>query len=156
MFLNRTKCPSSTDVIQLRDIEDELRKINELGSEYEKRLDAKEEKLTATIKQDEAIGAAVKEKIKNLEGKLTHRMPFEVRYPIGEFSGIPTFPFRAQVYLVKTDENKIRVFLSHPSGAALDVSYIDASPEIITMITDQKIEGFLNAIMEMLKKNLSK
>ena len=140
----------------MNDIEDELRKINELGSEYEKRLDADEEKLTDTRKQEEVIGAAVKEKIMNLEAKLTHRMPFEVRYPIGEFSGIPTFPFRAQVYLVKTDENKIRVFLSHPGGAALDVSYMDANAEILTLITDQKIDGFLNAIQEMLKMNLSK
>jgi len=137
-------------------IEDELQKINELGSEYEKRLDAEEEKLAATKKQDDAIGTAVKEKIMNLEAKLNHRMPFEVRYPIGEFSGIPTFPFRAQVYLVKTDENKIRMFLSHPDGAAMDVSYMDANPEILTLITDQKIEGFLNAIQEMLKKNISK
>jgi hypothetical protein len=140
----------------MNDIEDELRKINELGSEYEKRLDADEEKLTDTRKQEEVIGAAVKEKIMNLEAKLTHRMPFEVRYPIGEFSGIPTFPYRAQVYLIKTDENKIRVFLSHPGGAALDVSYADANAEILTMITDQKIDGFLNAIQEMLKMNLSK
>jgi hypothetical protein len=140
----------------MNDIEDELRKINELGSEYEKRLDADEEKLTDTRKQEEVIGAAVKEKIMNLEAKLTHRMPFEVRYPIGEFSGIPTFPYRAQVYLIKTDENKIRVFLSHPGGAALDVSYADANAEILTMITDQKIDGFLNAIHEMLKMNLSK
>lgn len=140
----------------MNDIEDELRKINELGSEYEKRLDAEEEKLTDTRKQEEVIGAAVKEKIMNLEAKLTHRMPFEVRYPIGEFSGIPTFPYRAQVYLIKTDENKIRVFLSHPGGAALDVSYADANAEILTMITDQKIDGFLNAIQEMLKMNISK
>jgi len=140
----------------MNDIEDKLQKINELGSEYEKRLDAEEEKLTDIRKQEEVIGAAVKEKIMNLEAKLTHRMPFEVRYPIGEFSGIPTFPFRAQVYLVKTDENKIRVFLSHPSGAALDVSYMDANPEILTMITDQKIKGFLDEIMKMLKKNISK
>jgi len=140
----------------MNDIEDELRKINELGSEYEKRLDADEEKLTDTRKQEEVIGAAVKEKIMNLEAKLTHRMPFEVRYPIGEFSGIPTFPYRAQVYLIKTDENKIRVFLSHPGGAALDVSYADANAEILTMITDQKIDGFLNSIQEMLKMNLSK
>ena len=140
----------------MNDIEDELRKINELGSEYEKRLDAEEEKLTDTRKQEEVIGAAVKEKIMNLEAKLTHRMPFEVRYPIGEFSGIPTFPYRAQVYLIKTDENKIRVFLSHPGGATLDVSYADANAEILTMITDQKIDGFLNAIQEMLKMNLSK
>jgi hypothetical protein len=140
----------------MNDIEDELRKINELGSEYEKRLDADEEKLTDTRKQEEVISAAVKEKIMNLEAKLTHRMPFEVRYPIGEFSGIPTFPYRAQVYLIKTDENKIRVFLSHPGGAALDVSYADANAEILTMITDQKIDGFLNAIQEMLKMNLSK
>ena len=139
----------------MNDIEDELRKINELGSEYEKRLDADEEKLTDTRKQEEVIGAAVKEKIMNLEAKLTHRMPFEVRYPIGEFSGIPTFPYRAQVYLIKTDENKIRVFLSHPGGAALDVSYADANAEILTMITDQKIDEFLNAIQEMLKKNIS-
>jgi hypothetical protein len=83
-------------------------------------------------------------------------MPFEVRYPIGEFSGIPTFPYRAQVYLIKTDENKIQVFRSHPGGAALDVSYADANAEILTMITDQKIDGFLNAIQEMLKMNLSK
>jgi hypothetical protein len=137
-------------------IEDELQKINELGSEYEKRLDAEEEKLAATKKQDDAIGTAVKEKIMNLEAKLNHSMPFEVRYPIGEFTGIPTFPFRAQVYLVKTDENKIRMFLSHPDGAAMDVSYMDANPEILTLITDQKIEGFLNAIQEMLKKNISK
>ena len=156
MFLNRSKCASSTDVIQLSDIEDELRKINELGSEYEKRLDAREERLTATRKQDEAIGTAAKEKIKNLEAKLTHRMPFEVRYPIGEFTGIPTFPFRAQVYLVKTDENKIRVFLSHPGGASLDVSYVDANPEILALITDQKIGGFLNEIQEMLKTNISR
>jgi hypothetical protein len=140
----------------MNDIEDELRKINELGSEYEKRLDAEEEKLTDTRKQEEVIGAAVKEKIMNLEAKLTHRMPFEVRYPIGEFSGIPTFPYRAQVYLIKTDENKIRVFLSHPGGAALDVSYANANAEILTMITDQKIDGFLNAIQEMLKMNISK
>lgn len=139
----------------MKDIENELRKINELGSEYEKRLDAEEERLTATRKQEEAISEAVKEKITNLEAKLTHRIPFEVRYPIGEFPGIPTFPFRAQVYLVKTDENKIRVFLSHPSGATLDVSYMDANPEILTMITDQKIDEFLNAIQEMLKKNIS-
>jgi len=137
-------------------IEDELQKINELGSEYEKRLDAEEEKLAATRKQDDAIGTAVKEKIMNLEAKLIHRMPFEVRYPIGEFSGIPSFPFRAQVYLVKTDNNKIRMFLSHPGGAAIDVSYMDANPEILTLITDQKIEGFLNAIQEMLRKNISK
>ena len=137
-------------------IDDELRKINELGSEYDKKLEAKEEKLTATRIEEEAIGATIKEKINDLEAKLTHRMPFEVRYPIGEFSGIPTFPFRAQVYLVKTDENKIRVFLSHPSGAALDVSYMDANPEILTMITDQKIKGFLDEIMKMLKKNISK
>lgn len=139
----------------MNDIEEELRKINELGSEYEKRLDAEEEKLTDIRKQEEVIGAAVKEKITNLEAKLTHRMPFEVRYPIGEFSGIPTFPYRAQVYLIKTDENKIRVFLSHPGGAALDVSYAEANPEILNMITDQKIDGFLNAIQEMLKMNIS-
>jgi hypothetical protein len=48
------------------------------------------------------------------------------------------------------------VFLSHPGGAALDVSYADANAEILTMITDQKIDGFLNAIQEMLKMNLSK
>ena len=139
----------------MNDIEDELRKINELGSEYEKRLDAEEEKLTDIRKQEEVIGAAVKEKITNLEAKLTHRMPFEVRYPIGEFSGIPTFPYRAQVYLIKTDENKIRVFLSHPGGATLDVSYAEANPEILNMITDQKIEGFLNAVQDMLKENIS-
>jgi len=139
----------------MNDIEDKLQKINELGSEYEKRLDAEEEKLTDIRKQEEVIGAAVKEKITNLEAKLTHRMPFEVRYPIGEFSGIPTFPYRAQVYLIKTDENKIRVFLSHPGGATLDVSYAEANPEILNMITDQKIEGFLNAVQDMLKENIS-
>jgi hypothetical protein len=140
----------------MNDIEEGLQKINELGREYEKKLDAEEEKIAATSKQDEAIGAAVKEKIMNLETKLNHRMPFEVRYPIGEFSGIPAFPFRAQVYLVKTDENKIRMSMSHPGGALLDVSYMDANPEILTLITDQKIEGFLNAIQGMLKKNISK
>jgi hypothetical protein len=140
----------------MNDIEEGLQKINELGREYEKKLDAEEEKIAATSKQDEAIGAAVKEKIMNLETKLNHRMPFEVRYPIGEFSGMPTFPFRAQVYLVKTDENKIRMSMSHPGGALLDVSYMDANPEILTLITDQKIEGFLNAIQGMLKKNISK
>ena len=139
----------------MNDIEDKLQKINELGSEYEKRLDAEEEKLTDIRKQEEVIGAAVKEKITNLEAKLTHRMPFEVRYPIGEFSGIPTFPYRAQFYLIKTDENKIRVFLSHPGGATLDVSYAEANPEILNMITDQKIEGFLNAVQDMLKENIS-
>ena len=137
-------------------IDDELRKINELGSEYDKKLEAKEEKLTATRIEEEAIGATIKEKINDLEAKLIHRMPFEVRYPIGEFSGIPTFPFRAQVYLVKTDENKIRMFLSHPSGAILDVPYMEANSEILTMITDQKIEEFLNAIRDMLKKSISK
>jgi hypothetical protein len=32
---------------------------------------------------------------------------------------------------------------------------MDANPEILTMITDQKIDEFLNAIQEMLKKNIS-
>ena len=140
----------------MTDIEDKLRKINELGSEYEKKSDDEKEELAAKLEKAKAASVLVKEKLNSLETTLTHRMPFEIRYAIGETSGVPQLPMRAKVYLVKTIENKINVRLAQPGGAAFESYYTMADHEILAMITDQKIEGFLNAIQEELKKNLSK
>jgi hypothetical protein len=137
------------------DFGDELRKIKELSNEYGKKIDVEKQDLIATKKQDEATAKAVKAKIKDLEKSLTNQMPFQVNYQIGESTGVKKFPFKSRVYLVKTNENKINMRME-AGGNASDDSYTNADPDILIMITDDKLNAFLNAIQEELKKRLSK
>jgi hypothetical protein len=97
----------------------------------------------------------VKAKINELEKSLTNQIPFQVSYPIGESTGVKRFPFKSRVYLVKTNENKI-IMRMEAGGNASDDSYTNADPDILIMITDDKLNSFLNAIQEELKKRLSK
>jgi hypothetical protein len=51
----------------------------------------------------------------------------------------------SQIYLVKTNENKIYI---SSTGWCQFVSYEEAPSDILIMITDQKLQGFMNAIEE--------
>jgi hypothetical protein len=138
------------------DFEDMLQKIKDLGGEYKEEIDADKEKQTAMRKQNEAAVDIVKAKIKKLEAALTQDMPFQVESLIGEVAEVASLTFGGRVSLIKTPKNKINVRV-HNMGMRKEweSSYKDADPDLLIMITDQKLDEFLNKIQEELKKRLS-
>jgi hypothetical protein len=138
------------------DFEDMLQKIKDLGGEYKEETGVEKEKEAVMRKQSEADGDIVKTKIKKLEAVLTENMPFKVESPIGEVAEVASLTFGGRVFLIKTPTNKINVRV-HNMGMRKEWenSYKDADPDLLIMITDQKLDEFLNKIQEELKKRLS-
>jgi hypothetical protein len=84
-------------------------------------------------------------------------MPFQVESPIGEINEGGSLPSGGRVFLVKTPKNKINVRMHDMrTRDARETSYMDADPDLLIMITDLKLDEFLNNIQEELKKRLSK
>jgi hypothetical protein len=138
------------------DFEDMLQKIKDLGGKYKEEIDADKEKEAAMRKQSEAAVDIVKAKMKKLEAALTQDMPFQVECPIGEIAEVTSLTFGGQVFLIKTPTNKINVRVHNMRmRKEWENSYKDADPDLLIMITDQKLDEFLNKIQEELKKRLS-
>jgi hypothetical protein len=144
---------SFTEVILVVDFEDMLQKIKDLGGEYKEEIDVEKEKEAVMRKQSKADGDIVRSKIKKLEAALTQDMPFQVDSLIGEVAEVASLNFGGQVFLIKTSKNKIDVRV-HNMGMRKEWenSYKDADPDLLIMITDQKLDEFLNKIQEELKK----
>ena len=139
------------------DFEIMLRKIKDLGGEYKEEIGAGKEEKSAMKKENEATSDIVKAKIKTLEAALTQDMPFQVESPIGEINEGGSLPSGGRVFLVKTPKNKINVRMHDMrTRDARETSYMDADPDLLIMITDLKLDEFLNNIQEELKKRLSK
>lgn len=141
----------------MTEFEDELRKLKEFGGEYEKKIGAEEKTDNEAIKkQDEATAEAVKAKIKELEAALNPKMQFQVSFLIGESTGSRNFPFKSKVYLVKTHENEIHVHMVAGHNFGMSTCYMEAEPDLLVMITDQKLMEFSDAILKVLQSKLSK
>ncbi len=139
------------------DFEDMLRKIKDLGGDYKDEIGTGKEKQSAMKKENEATADIVKAKIKKLEAALTQDMPFQVESPMGEVNEGGSLPSGGRVFLVKTPKNKINVRMHDMrTRDARETSYTDADPDLLIMITDLKLDEFLNNIQEELKKRLSK
>jgi hypothetical protein len=138
------------------DFEDMLQKIKGLGGEYKEEIDVEKKKEAVMRKQSEADGDIVKTKIKKLEAALTQDMPFQVECSLGEVTEVASLTFGGQVFLIKTLTNKINVRVHNMEmRKEWESSYKDADPDLLIMITDQKLDEFLNEIQEELKKRLS-
>ena len=138
------------------DFEDVMQKIKDLSGKYNEEIDAEKEKQSAMRKQSEDAAYIVKAKIKKLEAALTLDMPFQVEYPIGETTEDTSLPSGDRVFLIKTPKNKINVRVHNMrKREEQEKSYIDADPDFLTMITDQKLDEFVNMIQEELKKTPS-
>ena len=139
------------------DFEDVMQKIKDLSGKYNEEIDAEKEKQSAMRKQSEDAAYIVKAKIKKLEAALTQDMPFQVESPIGEINEGGSLPSGGRVFLVKTPKNKINVRMHDMrTRDERETSYMDAHPDLLIMITDLKLDEFLNNIQEELKKRLSK
>jgi hypothetical protein len=138
------------------DFEDVMQKIKDLSGKYNEEIDAEKEKQSALRKQSEDAAYIVKAKIKKLEAALTLDMPFQVEYPIGEITEDTSLPSGDRVFLIKTPKNKINVRVHNMrKREEQEKSYIDTDPDFLTMITDQKLDEFVNMIQEELKKTPS-
>ena len=138
------------------DFKDMLQKIKDLGGEYKEEIDIEKEKEAIMKKQSETDGDIVRAKIKKLEAALTQDMPFKVESPIGEINEGGSLPSGGRVFLVKTPKNKINVRMHDMrTRDARETSYMDADPDLLIMITDLKLNEFLNNIQEELKKRPS-
>ena len=138
------------------DFENMLRKIKDLGGEYKEEIGAGKEEKSAMKKENEAAADIVKAKIQKLEAALTQDMPFKVESPIGEINEGGSLPSGGRVFLVKTPKNKINVRVHNMEmRKEWEDSYKDADADLLIMITDQKLDEFLNKIQEELKKRLS-
>jgi hypothetical protein len=83
-------------------------------------------------------------------------MPFQVESLIGEVSEVESLTFGGRVSLIKTPKNKINVRVHNMEmRKEWEDSYKDADADLLIMITDQKLDEFLNKIQEELKKRLS-
>ena len=138
------------------DFEDVLRKIKDLSGEYKEEIGAGKENQSAIRKENEAAVDIVKAKIKKLEAALTQDMPFQVESPIGEINEDASLPSGGRVFLVKTPKNKINVRVHNMRMRdAWEDSYMDADPDLLIMITDLKLDEFLNKIQDELNTRLS-
>jgi hypothetical protein len=138
------------------DFEDMLQKIKDLGGEYKEEIDAEKEKEAAMKKQNEATIDIVNAKLKKLEAALAQDMPFQVECPLREIAEVASLSFGGQVFLIKTPKNKINVRVHNMKmRKEWENSYMDVDPDILIMITDQKLEEFLNKIQEELKKRIA-
>ena len=138
------------------DFEDMLQKIKDLGGEYKEEIGAGKEKQSEMKKENEAAADIVMAKIKKLEAALTQDMPFQVESLIGEVSEVESLTFGGRVSLIKTPKNKINVRVHNMEmRKEWEDSYKDADADLLIMITDQKLDEFLNKIQEELKKRLS-
>ena len=138
------------------DFKDMLQKIKDLGGEYKEEIDIEKEKEAIMKKQSETDGDIVRAKIKKLEAALTQDMPFQVESLIGEVSEVESLTFGGRVSLIKTPKNKINVRVHNMEmRKEWEDSYKDADADLLIMITDQKLDEFLNKIQEELKKRLS-
>lgn len=163
--LNKT--PSSLFIIEyvliscrsdlMVDFEDMLQKIKDLSGEYKEEIGAGKEKLSAMRKENEAAVDIIKAKIKKLEAALTQDMPFQVESPIGEIYEDASLPSGGRVFLIKTPKNKINVRVHNMKMRDIrENSYMDADPDLLIMITDLRLDEFLNKIHEELNMRLSK
>jgi hypothetical protein len=135
----------------MAEFEDKLRKLKELGGEYEKKIDAGKQDQEAIRKQKQVAAEAVKAKIKEIEGALNPKINFQVNSFIGESVGVKGFPFKSKVYLVKTHENEIHVHMVAGHNFGMSTNYMGADPDLLVMITDQKLMEFSDAILKALQ-----
>ena len=137
------------------DFENMLRKIKDLGGEYKEEIGAGKEEKSAMKKENEAAADIVKAKIQKLEAALTQDMPFKVESPIGEINEGGSLPSGGRVFLVKTPKNKINLRVHNMEmRKEWENSYKDADSDLLIMISDQKLDEFLNKIQEELKKRM--
>ena len=135
-------------------LEDDLKRINELGGSYEAKFDAKQREMEAAQKAQNVVADGIKSKLNKIETGLTRNMPFQVGIPLGRNSIAYPTRISGQVYLVKTPENRIHLHIA--SGiCGWSIPYTDAPSDLLVMITDQKLSELLHAIEEELKKGLS-
>lgn len=139
------------------DFEDVMQKIKDLSGRYNEEIDAEKERQSVMRTQSKDAADIVKAKIKRLEAALTQDMPFQVEYPIGEITEDTSLPSGDRVFLIKTPKNKINVRVHNmKKREEQENSYLDADPEFLAMITDQKLDEFVNMVQEELKKSLPK
>jgi hypothetical protein len=139
------------------DFEDALQKIKDLSGKYKGESDDEKKEQALMRKQNEVAVEIVKAKIKKVEAALTQDMPFQVEFPIGEITEDTSLPSGNQVFLIKTPKNKINMRVHNMKMRnTWEESYMDADHDLLIMITDQKLDGFLNNIQEELKNRLSK
>jgi hypothetical protein len=132
------------------DFAEELRKMKELGEKYESVYDSEKEQIAAAKTQRDAEAESIKAKLKTLEEALTQKMPFSVIYPIERTEA------NRGLYLVKTPDNKINVHNVLGGGWETEAHYTRIESDLMVKITDAKLNDFLIAINEELKKRLSK
>jgi hypothetical protein len=135
--------------------EDMLQKIKDMGGEYKEEIDVEKKKDAAIRKQSQVDVDIVKAKIKKLEAALTQDMPFQVESPIGEVAEVASLAFGGRVFLIKTPKNKINLRVHNMEmRKEWENSYKDADSDLLIMISDQKLDEFLNKIQEELKKRM--
>lgn len=82
-------------------------------------------------------------------------MPFQVESPIGEVAEVASLAFGGRVFLIKTPKNKINLRVHNMKmRKEWENSYSYADSDLLIMISDQKLDEFLNKIQEELKKRM--
>jgi hypothetical protein len=126
----------------------ELRKMKRLGTKYEEEYESETVRIAAAKTQKDAEAESIKAKLNTLEEALTQKMPFSVIYPIERTEA------NRGLYLVKTAGNKINLHQVLGGGWETELHYTKADSDLIVKLTDAKLNGFLIAINEELRKKL--
>lgn len=99
----------------------------------------------------------VKEKLRIIEDGLTPKMPFTIITPLGKIiTVIEDTCIRGKAFLIKTSQNKVYIYISWNENSikGIELHYADATTDLLTLITDEKLSEFCNAIQEEFRNTL--